>query len=236
MWRGLFVGMIAACVGCVSKSPTISHVHIGHAVTAHAATPGKVGFLVYAEGQAERAHALALQLDPGDNLAPWRDTLVALQVQLYGAPLPFAKAVTEASNHVTFAGQSSDATPNVRTGAAAFEQAIQGVLVRTQLLEEYIAEAVGTSSVEEARELTAEIRTLVAANLSGEDANRNGIVGDVLSEYGVAQLRRDLDATIAAERPPYSTVDRWYLFNIIRLPSGDWAFKRRDKPSSAGTY
>jgi hypothetical protein len=38
---------------------------------------------------------------------------------------------------------------------------------------------------------------------------------------------------IDREGPDYSTVDTWYLFNLIRLPSGEWIFKKR---SSLGGY
>lgn len=227
----LAVLIAGANAGCVTQSPTISHVHIGHAITAHASTPGKVGFLVHAENQAEQADALVEGLGDTDDLASLRGELEVLQTLLYGGDLTFPDAVTEASNHITFAARSDDATANVRAGAADFEQAIQGVLVRSVLIEEYIREARETRSAAEAQQLAAEIRTLVEANLAGEDRNGNGIIGDVVEEYGVRQLRRDVDAMVAAEDPPYTTVDQWYLFNLIRLPNGDWAFGRRDSQS-----
>ena len=72
------------------------------------------------------------------------------------------------------------------------------------------------------------------ANLSGEDLDQNGYIGNTLEEYGMKQLRRDLDAMIAAEDPAYQTVDRWYLFNLIRLPSGTWMFRRSKSGQSQG--
>jgi hypothetical protein len=40
------------------------------------------------------------------------------------------------------------------------------------------------------------------------------------------QLRKELDAMIARENPPYVTVDQWYLFNLVRLPNGRWVFDK----------
>jgi hypothetical protein len=37
---------------------------------------------------------------------------------------------------------------------------------------------------------------------------------------------------LARENPPYSTVNAWYLFNLIRMPDGSWIF--RDLSSAYG--
>ena len=39
---------------------------------------------------------------------------------------------------------------------------------------------------------------------------------------------------VAREDPPYETVDRWYLFNLVRLPSGEWIFRRSGRSASRG--
>ena len=31
---------------------------------------------------------------------------------------------------------------------------------------------------------------------------------------------------IGREKPPYVTVDQWYLFNLVRLPNGKWVFDK----------
>ena len=40
------------------------------------------------------------------------------------------------------------------------------------------------------------------------------------AEFGMKQLRAQLDGIIARESPPYRTVDQWFLFNLVRLPNG----------------
>ena len=52
-------------------------------------------------------------------------------------------------------------------------------------------------------------------------------------EYGLMQLRRDIESMIAREDPPYATVTSWYLFNLIRLPDGSWIFRKRHTTSAA---
>jgi hypothetical protein len=34
------------------------------------------------------------------------------------------------------------------------------------------------------------------------------------ADYGIYQFRRDIDAMIAREDPPYQTIDKYYLFSI----------------------
>src|ERR1700743_3254520 len=46
-------------MGCVSRAPTIAHVHIGHAITGVHVTPNKEGYLVTAERRAAEAVDLA---------------------------------------------------------------------------------------------------------------------------------------------------------------------------------
>ena len=43
---------LAACGGCVSRPPTIAHVHIGHALTGVHVTPNHEGYFVQAEERA----------------------------------------------------------------------------------------------------------------------------------------------------------------------------------------
>ena len=83
-----------------------------------------------------------------------------------------------------------------------------------------------STSAKEASVSVAEIAKLAQANLSGDDSNGDGVAGSVPSEYGLLQLRRELEGIIAREKPPYVTVDQWYLFNLVRLPNGKWVFDK----------
>jgi hypothetical protein len=40
------------------------------------------------------------------------------------------------------------------------------------------------------------------------------------------QLRKELQDMIARENPPYTTVDQYYLFNLVRLPNGKWVYDK----------
>ncbi len=66
----------------------------------------------------------------------------------------------------------------------------------------------------------------------------DGVIGSSPGEYGLKQLRADLWTMIDREDPPYTTVDSWYLFNLVRLPSGEWILRKLSgKPSGrAGGY
>ena len=44
------------------------------------------------------------------------------------------------------------------------------------------------------------------------------------------KLREMLDAIIRNEVPPYTPVDRWYLFHLVRLPDCDNCW-RSSRPS-----
>lgn len=82
-----------------------------------------------------------------------------------------------------------------------------------------------SSSQEEAEILAQEIQSLARANLSGVDSDGDGKIGSSPDEFGVKQLHTELFAMIEREVPPYTTVDTYYLFNVVRLPSGEWTFK-----------
>ena len=84
-----------------------------------------------------------------------------------------------------------------------------------------------SASLQEAELLAPEIEMLARANLHGEDLDGDGRIGSSPDEYGLLQLRRDIESMIAREDPPYATVSSWYLFNLIRLPDGSWIFRNR---------
>lgn len=230
-----FKGLSSACVlltlaasGCVSRQPTIAHVHLGHALTGVHVTPGRVGYLAVAEERAmmavESAHAAALsgslaQIKPAIADA----TKAATSEEDFGLRL----AVVQASSHISFAADSEDASANVRAEAANFAKNIAGVVQRCDLIA-LLAKDVGAATrVEEARALAAEIDKLAVQNLNGIDLNRDGVIGGSQpNEYGIKQLRKQIADMIAREDPPYRTVEQTYLFNLVRLPNGKWVFDK----------
>lgn len=222
--------------GCASQAPTIAHVHIGHAITGHASTPDNAGFFQLAEEQANEAVTMVNKFDNNSSSAgTLHEKIDGLSYVLnYGSDHSFTESLREASNHLIFAADSDDASANIRTNTAGWTTSIEGVLARSDLIDLYIRESKTSSNDEETWQYAREIQKLVRANLSGEDLDQNGYIGNTLEEYGMRQLRRDLDAMIAAESPAYRTVDRWYLFNLIRLPSGTWMFRRSKSGQSQG--
>lgn len=89
-------------------------------------------------------------------------------------------------------------------------------------------------SQEDARVVAEQVQQLTQANLTGEDIDENGTIGNESREMGMDQITAAIDAMIAREDPPYKTVDSWYLFNLIRLPDGEWIFRRAGSSASRG--
>jgi hypothetical protein len=92
------------------------------------------------------------------------------------------------------------------------------------------------AAVDGSRDLNRIKANIARANIHGEDLDGDGIVGSSANEYGMAQLRRDIERMIAREDPPYTTVNKWYLFNLIRLPDGSWIFRKRQSTASNDPY
>ena len=241
----LVVGMFLG--GCASKPPTIAHTHIGHAMTGWPDTPGQQGLLVTAESAAQTAlHAADSAVGKGNNLAGMKaDVAMVMKatdpgsdaestgnaVKQYGV----RNALSGAEHHIVYAAESPDASENIITSAEIFSWHAQVVLDRCDLVVALGDEILGSSSPEEAGLLAEELRKLTYANVNGEETNGDGMAGSIREEYGLKQLRKELQAMIDREDPPYSTVDAWYLFNLVRLPSGEWIFRRFSSGGAASS-
>jgi hypothetical protein len=82
-----------------------------------------------------------------------------------------------------------------------------------------------------------ELVNLTRANIYGEDLNGDGVIGGQNpDEYGLEQLAVEIQDMIARENPPYSTVDRWYLFNLVRLEDGKWIFRKNASGKKGASY
>ena len=219
------------CVGgCVSRPPTIAHVHIGHAITGVHVTPDHEGYLVTAERQAQQTINLATKAQASHDLTEIKATIAAA-VQATNSDDDFGvkHALVMAANHVSFAATSDDASLNVQRSAPIFAAHTTRVVERCELIALLGKDVASSSSVREAAVSVSEIVKLADANLHGDDSNGDGAIAP--AELGLVQLRKELEAMIARESPAYVTVDRWYLFNLVRLPSGRWVF---DKLSRGG--
>jgi hypothetical protein len=153
---------------------------------------------------------------------------IALAVLATDTPDQFGvkEALTMAVNHIAFAATSDDASVNIQKAAPIFAADSTAVIQRCNLIALLGKDVAAATSVKEAVVSANEIAKLARANISGDDSNGDGTVGSVAAEFGLVQLRKELDAMISRERPPYVTVDQWYLFNLVRLPNGKWVFDK----------
>jgi hypothetical protein len=208
--------------GCTSRPPTIAHVHLGHALTGVHVTPGKQGYLLVAEKQAEDVVALAQAAARSTDLAQLK-TAVAAADNATNSEDEFGlkHSLVMASNHISFAATSSDASPNVQKSAPLFARDIVRVVERCELIGLLSKDVQVSTSIDE-------------AGLEGDDANGDGKVD--AAEFGMKQLRATLDGMIARESPPYRTVDQWYLFNLVKLPNGRWVFDQLGRGGNIEGY
>jgi len=229
--------LVLAASGCVSRPPSIAHVHIGHALTGVHVTPDKKGYLLVAEKQAEDIVALANKAAQSANLAQLKlDVAAAVNATNSEKEFGLKHSLVMASNHISFAATSPDASANVQKSAPEFARDIVRVVERCELIALLGKDVEAARSVDEARLLAGEIGTLARQNLEGEDADKDGKVGATPAEYGMKQLRGQLDGMIARESPPYRTVDQWYLFNLVKLPNGKWVFDKLGRGGNIEGY
>jgi hypothetical protein len=220
--------LLPFAAGCVSRRPpTVAHVHIGHAITGVHVTPNKEGYLVSAERRARETIDFTSKARGSRDLSDIkRNIVLASEATDSQETFGVKESMVMAVNHVTFAATSDDATLNVQKSAPQFAADSTRVIERCDLIVLLSKDVEASTSVNEASVSVAEIAKLAQANLSGDDAHGDGVAGSVPSEYGLLQLRKELEAMVARENPPYVTVDQWYLFNLVRLPNGKWVFDK----------
>ena len=223
--------------GCVSRPPTIAHVHIGHAITGVHVTPNQEGYMVTAERRGAEAVEFSRLAAASNDLAVIKQN-VAAAVKATDAEDNFGvkQAIVMASNHVTFAATSDDASVNVQQAAPIFASHITRMVERCELIVLLGKDVAVSSSVEEASVSVAELGKLTRANVSGDDSNADGVAGSLPSQYGLVQLRKELEAMVARESPRYVTVPQWYLFNLVRLPNGRWVFDKLGRGGNIDGY
>jgi hypothetical protein len=226
-----------AAAGCVSRPPSIAHVHLGHALTGVHVTPNKQGYLLVAEKQAEEIFALAQKATQSSELAKLKaDVAAAVKATNSENEFGLKHSLVMAANHISFAATSPDASLNVQQSAPEFARDTVRVVERCELIGLLGKDIDASSSVDEARLLAGEIASLARANIDGEDADNDGAVGAKPPEFGMKQLRAQLDGIISRESPPYRTVDQWFLFNLVRLPNGVWVFDKLGRGGNIDGY
>ncbi len=229
--------MAAGSVGCVTRPPTIAHVHIGHALTGVHVTPGHKGYVLVAEERADAALEAAQRAGQSRELGPLK-TAVAAVLAATDSENDFGvrQSLTLAANHISFAATSADASDNVIKFAPRFKEHIAAVIGRCDYIDLLGKDVAASSSMKEATLLVQEILKAAQANVQGDDSKGAGVLGSVPADYGMKQLRDELQAMIARENPPYRTVDDWYLFNLVRLPNGQWVFDKLGRGGNVEGY
>lgn len=243
----LAIFTISGCAGdnilIKSKKPPISHVHYGHTLTGWHDTPDKKGLFVTAEEVADEIARQSVELDTQISQQPQFDkdgavhSIQKISLLLEGeseTDYTLLRALTKSSNHMLFAAESDDASLNMINGAQEFEKNVSAVFAREKLLRQ-IAQSISMESNEQAiKKAARQLRILSVQILEGVDSNSDGVIGSSPSEYGLRQLRNQLALIAENENPAYQPVEKKYLFGLVRLPGGKWAFK--DASSGGGNY
>ena len=233
----MILSALGATAGCITHPPTIAHVHIGHALTGVHVSPGPKGYILVAEQRADETLVAVKGAGRAANL-PGLKSQIALAVSSNDNQDNFGvkQSLIMAANHVVFAATSADASDNLIRFAPGFKNDIAAVIGRCDYINLLAKDVAASSSMKEASLLVAEMLKAAQANVEGDDSSAHGVKGSVPAEYGMAQLRAEVQAMIARENPPYRTVDNWYLFNLVRLPNGRWVFDRLSRGGSIDGY
>jgi hypothetical protein len=232
----VLIGALIAA-GCVTRPPSIAHVHIGHAITGVHITPGHKGYVLVAEQRADEGLVAAQRAGGASELSTLKPQIAAAVAACSNDDdFGLRESLTLAANHIAFAATSPDASANVIAFAPLFKSNIAAVIARCQYIELLGNDVARTSSMAEAQTLVREIAKAAMANVEGDDSEGRGVKGSVPADYGVMQLRQQVLDMIAREHPAYRTVDEWYLFNLVRLPNGRWVFDKFGRGGNIDGY
>jgi hypothetical protein len=235
--RSAIFAAAAGTAACITRPPTIAHVHLGHAVTGVHVTPEHKGYVLVAERRADEALNAAKRASQATDLKELKaDVVLAVIATDSQENFGVKQSLNLAANHISFAATSTDASDNVVRFAPAFKTEITAVIARCDYIELLAKDVAASSSVKEASLLTKEIVKAAQANVEGDDSSGAGSKGSVPADYGMAQLRGQVEAMIGRENPPYRTVDEWYLFNLVRLPNGRWVFDKLGRGGNIDGY
>jgi hypothetical protein len=203
------LGATALLVACTAggermageADTNMSHVHMGHVLTAWQDTPDQMGLLPTARAEAEVAaqHAGFAASRPDD--LDWMKLHVGHvmhaidpSVEPEGPGLGYGvhQAAQGVAQHVRFAADSEDASDNVRLHATHVETSAGNVVAWSEQIVELGQQVQAASSAAEAAPLVAEIQTLTQAVVAGTDANGDGTVSWDENEGGLAQAAQHM--------------------------------------------
>jgi len=230
-------GGLTGCTKLVRKDPpTISHIHIGHALAGWPSTPNRKGLLVVAELSSISAAAnseLMLESARNGDLENSKKYLHEIVVTVdptlhdpaLGKVYGLRKSAAEAITHLQLASEVDDATSNVQRGVTQANVKADQIIDGIDELTAFLEAGMKTDNVQEIEIIAEEIHQALLSIAGGPE---------MASGYGLYELREDIEKMVSNENPPYQTVDSWYLFNLVKLPDGRWGFSSRRGRGTAG--
>lgn len=226
--------ILAGCNNAVvKKAPPFSHIHIGHTLTGWRATPGKKGLLETAEQEADRVLGSALKATNSNTLSAKKkhmsDALHAVDPRMQangsGKGYGLTRSLTESIAHLEYAADSDDASMNIKKNVPIIAKKAQHLAKASSQLEIYGQAAINAFTLNEINAITEQFVSTAKQIISG---------GKLTRQYSLQQFRIDIESMAASEKPEYTTVDKYYLFNLIQLPGGKWGFSSKSKPRKHG--
>lgn len=216
----VFFGLLLVLASCSSivrrEAPSLSHIHIGHAITAWEPAPNKQGLLVAAELYCIEAKAngdLMLEAAKKGQLSEMKYHLSNIAVLVDPALVDensskqygLRKLMSESLVHLEVASKIFDASLNVQRTTAEINVRGEKISSKIEELQVFLELALESVAVSEMKIYSEEISSLLT-EIGGQTADT--------SIYGIQQFREDIDSMIAREDPPYQTIDKLYLFSI----------------------
>ena len=111
--RALALFAVLSASSCVTRPPTIAHVHVGHALTGVHVTPGQAGYLLVAEERAVAVRDLAQKASADTNLPQIKtDVAAAVAATVSDGSFGLRHSIVQASNHITFAVEATSLPNN----------------------------------------------------------------------------------------------------------------------------
>lgn len=229
----IVLSLITGCGSIVTKkTPPFSHIHVGHALTGWVTTPGKKGLISTAEKEAQAALNSALQASRSSSLSQKKTHIanalhaVDPKAQANGSGLGFGltRALTESIAHLQYAAESDDASANIKRSVPVLAKKAQNLAKLSNQLKVFGQATISSTTLGEVGALESEFLSTIKKINTGP--------------YNIRKFRADIQNMVNKENPAYTTVDSYFLFNLIRLPSGKWAFRSKNDTSSndSGSY
>jgi hypothetical protein len=202
------------------KAPSFSHIHLGHTLTGWRSTPDKQGLLITAEDELKIVLDNSSKAINSKTLAEKKQYMsnalhaVDPKIQTTGAGKGYGltRALVGSISHLEYAATSDDTSANIKNTVPIITAKAQKMASASNQLKIFAQAALNASSMIEMDALLGEFSSTAQAIKKGDE---NGA-------YSLVQFRKDIQAMTDKERPAYTTVDSYYLFNLIRLKSGKW--------------